>query len=317
MTHPNSRTIVVQPVLSMINRANIKQSSEYANFNIVIGAFSASAISTGNGFDTNPDGVLERDLIMSRILGLNSNHPEFGKKLNEYFSRLLIRVKSEGLKLEVGLQISNSKPITYKETIKREVVVNGEVQTEEDIVYNLPINLEDYVKYIHCLAHPSVASNESTALSNYTGYLAYLEDTFQMREDKQKELEIRESADLEKYKVFKDIENVKKHLVLFGVSNSTIPTDEVEMKAELEKYVQERPQKFLDNVNDKEADVKYTVFEAIDYGVLNERGGIYYREESGEEYGTFDDLIGFLSAKKNKRIFDSLQRELQAAKNIK
>jgi hypothetical protein len=150
MKHPNSREITIFRTKSFLENAQGAEAAEYmASSKKSIGSYFVGAGSSriASGLD-----FYEEALLLPLILSVPESHPDFRKKVDEYYINISTNIPAKhGATFETGLQKQNGKRIA------------DDVITKD----NLPLNLEQYLKFRHAIKHPEVAGNkeEGNAIS--------------------------------------------------------------------------------------------------------------------------------------------------------
>jgi hypothetical protein len=102
---------------------------------------SNSSKSVGSGLN-----ISEVNLLLPHLINIESDDRDFKKGVEEYFNNLVTKIPpTTGKTFEIGLYTDNTKPLSEK---------------------NLPIDIEDYVRYRHAKSHPWVAASQTEAEGN-------------------------------------------------------------------------------------------------------------------------------------------------------
>lgn len=147
-THPNSRKITLFRANNFIQKAqNFESNEELSNYmsltQLDIGPYleSNAAKIIGSGLS-----IKEQELLMPLLLNLGPEDRDFRKSVFDFFNSLKTKVPfSTGKDLEIGLEVDNDKPVSKD---------------------NMPISIENYVRYRHALKHPWVAKSKAEADGN-------------------------------------------------------------------------------------------------------------------------------------------------------
>lgn len=177
----NSRTVTIFRANSFIQNAQTGGTSDKANNEAVqdwmdmsskqIGPYlkSHTAMIMGSGLE-----IHEIPILLPHVINVDPEEKEFRKTVHEFYNNLTTKIPpNTGKTFEIGLLIDNSKPISKA---------------------NLPINVEDYIRYRHAKSHPWVASSKSEAQANQLKYF-YMNDPEAEVKSKSEAVVLQDKAD--------------------------------------------------------------------------------------------------------------------------
>jgi hypothetical protein len=141
--HPNSKKVTIFRAGSFINDAQTQAQEFMSMSKKTIGSYFAGSNKKGIGNGLNFD---EIDILLPRVLDIPKEDRTFREAVRKFYTTIATRIPhGTGLDLEIGLLKSNAEPVS--ET-------------------NLPIDIDDYLRYRHAIAHPRVALSKEAALGN-------------------------------------------------------------------------------------------------------------------------------------------------------
>src|SRR6185369_4084929 len=219
------------------------------------------------------------------------NHVEYAKAKFEYFNDIVTKVPGGkvGLALNIGLN-DNTKPLgryVIKETIEIPYKDNGEdkvrVEDKEIVKYNLPDNIEDYIRWRHAIGYiytaPSVEAAQGNPLIQY-----YIEDPKRVIESNYKELETADNAYTEYVKIKNDSKQVDMLLTVLRTYvpkksgrppvnvNNLSPEERIML---LKEVAVQRPEIFYKFATDANLKKRYFVEELLSVGLMNRIGNTF------------------------------------------
>lgn len=252
-----------------------------------IGSYFATKNSSRQGTGLNDEEV---KLLLPQILDIRPEDIEFRKKVSQFYQEINTSIPYEkGLELEIGLELDDNKPVTHFE----EAVIDGKTKK----IYNMPINLEDYIRYRHALKHPSCASSPELAKGNQTVDY-FIEDPERVLVSKINAVDYADKA----IAMYAQIRNEPKKIkMILSLLHLEIPrkspgqpvmvermNDEERVLA-VRKLAMEKPEKFLKVANDKFLQQKYLLNELISVDLLKRAGSSILVTSSSEVLGITDD----------------------------
>lgn len=233
--------------------------------------------------------IPEEDLLMPLILCIPKDDRDFRTKVNTHFESIEVKVPAyDGLKLEVGLSSDNSKPVAAD---------------------NMPIALDDYIKYRHALGHPWMAPSMEDGKGNQLKQY-YIFNPGEVSKSNVNVNELKDKA-LGYYLTLKgDTRKVAMYLTLLGVRSDDMPFGEQVIK--LRSLTEADPQKFIDLYNDRNKEIKYAIEDMINKKVLKRVKSAILVESDGTIIGNnLDEAIVYLQDARNTRMYNVLKSRLQ------
>jgi hypothetical protein len=243
--------------------------------------FKNRATATGLTFE-------EQRLLLPIILNIEPTDRDFRTAVNRFYDSILTFIPKDGIKLQVGLT-DDSKPLSDS---------------------NMPLKIEDYVRYRHLREHPDVAKdkNDALRLPNKRFYLVDPESltkqavTINSLEDKAMTIYMKHKED--KIKVdqiltmlgirVRDLKHEDKVLRLKALAVKAAGATEAEQKQNLER--------FIAMAEDKDLEFKYLIEEMIGVQYLQRVGTNIILKESGMKIGdTLEDAVLYFRNPKNSR----------------
>lgn len=148
--HKNDRFVYIKRSASFLERVQNKSATMFEEARMGVGPYWESSNSPVMGSGLT---VIEKKLLLPPILGVDASDRDFYARLDNFYAEMYTSVPfKEGRKLNIGLELSNSSPVSAD---------------------NMPINVMDYIRYRHIVKHPHVAKDEATSkgLSKYQYFL--------------------------------------------------------------------------------------------------------------------------------------------------
>jgi len=220
----------------------------------------------------------EEKKIMPRLIGVEYNDLQFNQKLKDFFSSLTIK-------------------IPWGEEVKLNVTVDDD---------GFPEDYYDYIKYKFALVNPDVAVSKEKAIGNKK---FYIEDKGKEEKKKYEVLSVKKDAYKEFIKISADEDKINMLLNVIGVKHENLSKEQKEV--ELEKVVNDTPDKFLEHVKDKNLEIRSFINECISGEVLQKVGNSILDGDVviGD---TIEEAILFLKNKKNSDVFVRLKARMNA-----
>lgn len=220
--------------------------------------------------------VEEERKIMPRVLGILPTDITYQKQVRDYFANLTVEVAREGTSLEVGLD------------------KDGE-----------PLNINDYIKYKFCMGSPEVAPTEEEMQIKH---LYFIYDKAKKLESDYEKLSNKKNAYKEFIKLTGNEEKMVMVMNVCGIDGVS-KMDEKARELELEKFVNENPDKFTAVLKDPKLETKAFIENCIRYGVLRRVGTSIL---NGDERlgGTLDEAIEYIENKTNSETVMVLKARL-------
>jgi len=241
----------------------------------------------------------EENLIMPDLLGGITAQDEkniFRKEVQAFFRDINTKIPPEGLKLEIGLE--QDAPLSEN---------------------NPPLKPMDYVRYRHAIKHPQVATTKEVA-EMYQHVLFYIVDKQAETLGKSKLRDFEDKAQTEYLQINRDASKVEMVLTLLGVNTRNLTTEDMVLTLKDQASIdpeqsdtmnQERLQKFVAIVNDKELATKYDIMEMVRYSLLERVKTKILIKESGEIIGdNLKEAVIWMQDKANSKLVNFLYASL-------
>jgi len=263
--HPNSRKITIFRSNNFIQNA---QKDEAAR-----DFMDQSAQSIGPYWQSNTARVIgsglsipEQNLLMPYLIQITPEDKEFRKEVFNFFNALNTKIPpTTGKDFEIGLETENDKPIAKD---------------------NLPINIEQFVRYRHAKNHPWVGLSLTEAKGN-PKKLFYIHDAdMQLAEDTDK-LVIQDEADGIWLQVRNQPQKITMLLTLCGFDERDYigrngPT---RAKNDLREFIDKKAVEFLKVYKDDRFETKYWLKAMVKADVVQEVGTSYVIRETKKLLG--------------------------------
>lgn len=294
MKENNSKIIKLMRTIPFSQEANIDLTEFFGGAARGIGSYFKGK-KPGSGLTFK-----EEKLLMPELVNLPSDDRDFRKAVELFFTDITTRVPEKGLPLEIAL-MDNTKPL------------GAEIETEEGVVPNMPINIEEYVTYRHAISHPQVAPSQEEARGNQL-ILFYVLDEKKTAEALQKDNDIKDQAMTEYLLIKKD--EAKVDMVLTNLGKDTREIESGKQILMLKEYIEqedvEYSNNFLQVVKDNKLDVKYRIRKLIQSNILRRVGTRVVIVESGDIIGTdIDEAVTWFEDKSNSDIVGTLKARYQ------
>jgi hypothetical protein len=231
----------------------------------------------------------EEDLLLPYILNIPKEDRDFRKQVNDFYEAIDVKVPGrDGYKLETGLTSSNSKPM------------------DKD---NLPLNIDQYIKYKHALGHPWIAPSEAEGKGNQLKQY-YLFNPSEVSKTTINVNEQKDTAFTYYLSVKENPRTVAMYLTLLGVRVDQLRSgDEV---TTFRNLVETRPKDFIKIYEDRDKELKYAIEDMINNKILERVAGNILIKEDGTNLGTtMQEAILFLQNSRNTKVFSVLKARLQ------
>lgn len=285
--HPNSRTVTIFQSGSFLAVAQGKDVRDFfSGARKSIGSYfekgSSQKIGSGLSFD-------EEKVLLPDLLEVPADHPEFRRKVADFFKEIATLVPYDtGVTLEVGLENSNTDKVSAT---------------------NFPINLMDYIRYRHAIAHPQVAASKEEAQGNQMK-LFYLFDKVRVIEKNSRKLERQDAALAIYQEVNKDEKKMAMALMLLGVDPNKV--DKADHRGLLKSKAEQDPDKFIEVLENKDFETNYWIEAMITHKVIKKMGAKYFDTETDRMLGqSLEEVVYFFRDDMNSDVIISLKARLQ------
>lgn len=287
MTNPNDKFIILYQASSFLGNAQGEDMRDFfSSSNKSIGSYYESTTSRRIGSGLNFE---EEALLLERILDVPVTHPEFRKKLNEFYQDIDTKVPYDtGCKLNIGLLKSNTDKVSES---------------------NLPIAIMDYVRYRHAIGHPHVAMSKELADGNPLKHF-YVFDKTEVAKKSSKLIESKDEAMALYQEVKNDTKKIKQALVLLGINPNKM--DQTDWVATLRTQAESHPVKFCTTLGSKNFETNYWLQSLLDYKIINLYGAKYYDAETDKLLANSEEeMIHFFNDDTNSDLIGTFKARLQ------
>lgn len=238
-----------------------------------------------NGNPSRPFTYEEEDKWMPEIVGLKVTDPGFRSAVTHWYKNLTIKVKPEGVDLEIGLDAGGN-----------------------------PFNMEDYLKYRFALNHPWMAKTKEECMgAEHLQF--YFEDPEAENISKGAKLEVTAKAYVEFAKLDEDedkmdwvIRTVLSKFPELGALSTLTKLDTSKKKLKIAEVIQKDPEYFLEVMSDKDLIYKAEIASMVEAGVLNKEGNKYLN--GTENLGSLEGTIAWMKDGNNSADYAVLKARL-------
>lgn len=281
--HPNSRKVTLFRANNFMQRAqnpeNDEQIDNYMSVTSVqIGPYYESYTNRLIGSGLTPG---EQSLLMPHILYLESDEKGFREKVFEYFNCLVTKIPyATGRELEIGLEKSNDQPVSKE---------------------NLPIKIEDYVRYRHARRHPWVAADKSEAGGNQLKYF-YMYDSEKAAQADNDRVVIQDKAESIWLKIKSQPSKVNMLLTMLGRDEREFLGRQSEIKKQtaLRDIVSNKAVEFLKVYEEDRFELRYWLKAMVQAKVVKQVGTSYIITENSVKLGASEmEALLYLEDEKN------------------
>lgn len=223
----------------------------------------------------------EQEILLPYILNMSKEDRDFKKSVYNFYNSLVTKVPfGNGITLEIGLRIDNNKPIS------------------ED---NLPLNVEQYVRYRHAKDHPWVASNRTEAQTNQLKTFYIYDPEAQEREDNDK-MVLQDKADSIWLQIKSQSGKINMLLTLIGLDERDYvgKNEEIKKQKAVRDFIDNNASKFLDIYEADRFELRYWLKAMTTAGVVQRVGSSFVVAENKKLLGNSElEALLFLEDKKN------------------
>lgn len=299
--HRNSKIIEVKRAMSFLQQQNAGDKEVMDYFNMAYKAIGAYYKEFGSVVATGLSRKEEFDLMPELIGGIDPKDSHlFRGAVQKFFTNLNVKIPAEGIKLEIGLQESNTEA--------------------PDSVKNAPIKIRDYIVYRWLLEHPQMAANKDEA-DKYQHKQFYIEDMVAINNAKTKLRTAEDTAQEAYLDIKKDARRVEMVLTLLGIDTRTMNDQQILLQAKQAVTVDtdqsddgnlSRLQRFVDIHKDKDLLLKYDILEMIRYGILERVKSKILDKTTNDEIGNnLREAVVYFQDKGNSKIVNMYYAKLE------
>lgn len=210
--------------------------------------------------------ISEQNLLMPHMIQIEEGDRTFRQEIFNFFNKLNTKIPfTTGKDFEIGLEKDNSKAISKE---------------------NMPINVEQYIRYRHAKNHPWVAGNKTEALGN-PRKLFYIHDSdLQLIEDSDK-LVIQDEADEIWLKIRSQPQKITQLLTSLGFDERDYlgRNGETRKKNDLREFIDKKATEFLKVYRDDRFETKYWLKAMVQADAVQQVGTSYVIKETKKLLG--------------------------------
>lgn len=239
----------------------------------------------------------EQGLLLPDVLGIEYSDKDFRRAVNTHYESLVITIPRSGIKLNISLQDDHT-PLSKD---------------------NMPINIQDFIKFKFIQGHPEVAKdvNEAARLSVFKKF--YIHDPDKVSREAV-DINTLEDKATTIYMQHKDDKiKLDQLLTMLGVNIRTMTAEDKILKlkgfSKKDSKLNELDQKaafdnFIKVAEDKDLEYKFLIQELIGIQHLQRVGQNIVYKETGEKLGdNMEDAVLFLKNPKNSRDLNLLKSQ--------
>lgn len=294
--HPNSKKISIFRSGSFIEQAQTGAEEFMSLSKKSIGSYYKTHMSKSPGSDLSFEEV---DVLMPLVIDIPKEDRTFRKAVTDYFDCVCTVIPyGTGVTLEIGLEVDNSKPITF---------------VDDKGKRNLPIKIDEYIRYRHAKGHPQVAQSKKEAQGSMLKAF-YIFDAEAVESEEVNQTKLKDTAMATYLSIKDDEKKVDMMLTLLLVDPRTFHgKGAFERKVDhLRSLVDKSAVKFEDIFKDKHFDSLYVVQTMINTNVLRKIGEQFVDAETGESIGhNTEEAVYWLVDKKNSEKVSILKAKMQ------
>jgi hypothetical protein len=257
----------------------------FSDANTAIGAFWEKGGSSKQGSGMTLE---EEALVMPSVLSIPLQDPNFRREVSNYFRDINTVIPQDGLPLVISLE-------------------DDDMELSRD---NMPVKVDDYIKYRHAVGHPFTAMSEYDARSNPLKRY-YVEDQEEIVKQERAKVDEVDKALSIYFEIKKNKKKVNMVLALMGASTEEGEDATVALKSAAEKD----PLKFHKVATDDDLQLKYEISSMVSEGVLDLVKGKYIRTDTAETLGTEMQTVAWFKDKSNSKdiaMFKAMMQEMEA-----
>lgn len=232
----------------------------------------------------------EENFYLPKMLGIPANSEKFNEKVLEHWVNFSIEVPpveaiEDGIEIEAGFELIPGSGNKAK-----------------------PISLDGYMKYNFCLANGEVATLPEE-LDNPALFAFVLVDKAKAQVDKEARFQSMKSVNrLFSQLINSDAPSDKDKIQWIleteagedGVGISVVKMTSTQREIELEKFKNDKPERFIDLIKDPNLEVKAMIRKAIEVGALTQEGNSIFLDNKtiGQN---LKDAVGYLNNPANQQ----------------
>jgi hypothetical protein len=294
-THPNSHKI------TLFRADNFMQRAQNPTENEQIGSYmSMTEIGIGPYFESFQARLIgsglsrqEEKLLMPYVINVESDEKTFRAQVFDFFNNLKTKVPyGTGKDLEIGLEKSNEEAISAD---------------------NLPIKIEDFIRYRHAKNHPWVAADKVEAGGNQLKYF-YIYDAEQADKLENDRVVVQDKAEAIWLKIKGQPTKINMMLTMLGKDERDFigRNSEQRKQTALRDIVSKDASKFLKTYQEDRFELRYWLKAMIQAKVVEPVGTSFIIRENKVKLGSSEmEALLYLENKENSDTVDYLKGTTQ------
>lgn len=221
----------------------------------------------------------EEKLLLSKHLGIDEDHNEFGEKAKEFWAELDLKVPSEGVELDISIGDDG-----------------------------MPKEMIDYLTYRWLQKHKYVASSRQEMVRNPIKEF-YIHDPARETKKENEQVQKRKVAYAEFIKATEDEGKMNMLLRVLGDKRPEKLTKE-QKENKLESLATASPARFARIAQDSNLEIRSEIEKMVEKEILRKSGNSYFYMDEliGEN---LDETIGFFQNKKNSSTVGDMRAKLK------
>ena len=225
--------------------------------------------------------IAEQELLMPYLIQIEKDDREFRTAVFKFFNSLSTKIPfSTGKDFEIGLEKSNTEPLAKD---------------------NMPLDIEQYVRYRHAKNHPWVAGSKSEAEGNQLK-LFYIHDADKQHKEDTDKLVIQDEADEIWLKIKNQPQKVTMLLTSLGFDERDYlgRNGETRKQNDLREFINKDAIKFLSVYRDDRFETKYWLKAMVKASIVEEVGTSFVIKENKKLLGRSEmETVLFLEDPEN------------------
>jgi hypothetical protein len=296
--HPNSKKVTIFRAGSFANDVQVNAQEFLSMSKKSIGSFWIGGGGKGVGSGLTFE---EMDLLMPYMLNIPTTDNFFRQRCSEFFKTIVTRIPhGSGKELEIGLMFDNSKPITWK---------------NEDGKYNLPINIDEFIRFRHASEHPKVAGSQGAAKGDVTKEY-YIFDKEEAITANSNTAKVKDQAITAYLNVKENPDKVNMMLTLLNVDPRKFTGRGAKMvrEQELRKLADTKPEKFMEIYESDNFEIRFHIQAMVNTGIFKKVGNQFVDAETSTIFAhTIEEAVYNFQDPLNSQTVGMLKARLQEA----
>ncbi len=271
--HINSKIVTIFRAGSFLSRAQGTAGADFtAGARMSIGAYFTSCESKRMGSGLSFE---EEAILLPLVLDCDATDRQFRTKVSEYYNDMDTPIPFQtGKQFEIGLRLDNNKPLMF--------------DPKDPSKSNLPIKVEDYIRFHHAKGHPDVAPSKEKA-DGSSIYKYYILDRSEVLKKNTKKNEERDAA-MQQYLEIKLVPlKVDQMLTMLGTDIRDFSGSEADIRNEkvekLKVYAEKEPERFTRIYTNRDLEAEFEISMMVNLGIMKLVAGKYVDGETNKMIG--------------------------------